>query len=168
MKLNINAKKIISTLIAGGIVFNATTIEAKAPTYEDKIAMIIADIFNEVVYKKNVVNDDNVDVYFNKEANCVTYAIDVGPNLSEFLTREERLQIVNQYIYEDVYRLIGAPNIDKISFGYKPRYEVRHKIDNNNSIYEQTFVSDYEYMYFDPAAEEYFNEKYSASKVKQK
>lgn len=169
MKLNINAKKLASIFIAGGIVFNATTIEAKAPTAEDKIAIIIADNLNKM-YKSDIINRDDVIVYFNRDANCVAYAV-VGTS-SKFLT-SERKQTADQYIYEDIHQLIGTPNIDELEHGYKPIYEVRethvyNEQDDTYSINIENFVSGYEDVYFDSTAEEHLKEKCQSSKIKQR
>ena len=84
MKLNINLKKVISLLIAGGITLNATMLDAKAPTTEDTIATIIADNLNEM-HKRNIVKDDDIVILLNN---------DVKPIVMKSLKDESLIQLI--------------------------------------------------------------------------
>lgn len=167
MKLNINLKKVISLLIAGGITLNATMLDAKAPTTEDTITTIIVDNLNEM-HKRNIVKDDDIDIYYNRDANSVAYA-----NCSNQILPPQKQMIVDKNIYEEIYDFIGTPNYDKLTHAYKPIYEVRdtplyNELDNTYSINTEVFISGYEDVYFDSTVEEHFKEKYDYSKIKQR
>ena len=174
MQLNIN-KKLISTLIAGGIVLNASMLDTKAPTTEDTIATIVADNLNEM-YKKNIVKDTDVDVYYNREANYAVYNYTTFEPLTV-----ENLKMAGEKIYEDISQFIGAPDFDKLTLiNEKTVYDIKTvptysdiEIDGETKkvmtgTKEEKFVSGYEQYYIDPACEEYFEEKYGYSKVKQR
>lgn len=167
MKLNINTKKIASLLIAGGITLSATTLDAKAPTTEDIIATIIVDNLNEM-HKKNIVKDDDIYVYYNRDANSVAYA-----DCSNQILPSQKQMIADKNIYEDIFDFIGTPNYNKLTHAYKPIYEVKdtplyNELDNTYSINTEVFISGYEDVYFDSTVEEHFKEEYDYSKVKQR
>lgn len=173
MKLNVNTKKIISILIGGGIALNASMIEAKAPTTKDVIINIIIDNLNKV-YKKNIIKDTDIDVYYNGETNYVGYA-----NISnQFLSLKDR-EIADKNIYDDIYDFIGMPNYDKLTCISKepiyrkvPTYD-DILIDGENKtimtgIKNEKIISGWKEKYIDPACEEYFEDKYGYSKIKQR
>lgn len=173
MKLNINAKKIVSILIGGGIALNASMVEAKAPTIEDTIVMIITNNLNEI-YKKNIIKNNDIDVYYDKEANYVGYA----NTSNQFLSVKDR-KIADKNIYEDIHNFIGMPNYDKLTcVSRKPVYDFKSvptydyiEIDGKTKTVmtgtkEEKFISGWEEKYVDSACNEYFEEKYGYSKVK--
>lgn len=170
MKLNVNSKKIASLLVAGGITLSATTLDAKAPTTEDTITTIIVDNLNEM-HKRNIVKDDDIDVYYNRDTNYVAYA-----NCSNQILPSQKQMMVYKNIYEDIYNFIGTPNYDKLTLiKEKPIYAIKTnttytnvRIDDKTQKVvtekkDEAFVYGYERYYIDPTCEEYFEEKYGVS-----
>ncbi len=125
MKLNINSKKVVSTLIAGGIALNASMLDVKAPTTEDTITMIITDGL-----KDKIIDTPNTD------------------------------KLTPVYI-KPIYDFKTVPTYDDIEIDGETKKVM-------TGIKEEKFISGWENQYIDPTFEEYLEEKYHSSKVKQR